>query len=548
MNGAPMDLPLSVIDLLRHASRNHAGVEIVSRRVEGDVHRYTYGDAYRRVCQAARGLRRWGLQPGDRVATLAWNGYRHFELYYATAGLGAVCHTINPRLAVDQIVWICNTARDRVLCFDRTFVELVEAIRPRLTTVEKYVLLGESDEELGGGEPGYEEILRSELEEDLIWPRLDERSACGLCYTSGTTGDPKGVVYTHRSTVLHAYASALPDAMALSAEDVVMPVVPMFHVNAWGLPYSLPMVGAKIVFPGCDLTGASLHKLIEDEAVTMAAGVPTIWLGLIDHVRSTGAGFSSLRRTVIGGAAPNEAMVRAFEVYHGIEVVQGWGMTETSPVATMNRPLPSHAALAEDERLALKTKQGRELFGIELRLENGTGRSLPRDGEARGALLVRGGWVVDRYDGGLAGARPDGWFDTGDIATIDHDGFATIVDRAKDVIKSGGEWISSIELENAAMEHPAVREAAVIGVADPKWGERPLLVCVAREGATVGREALRNFLKGKVARWWIPERIEFADELPHGPTGKVLKTVLRDRFATEKVSARDGIELRSEPA
>jgi len=532
MDGQPMQMPLRVIDLLRHAARNHPQVEIVSRRVEGDVHRYTYADAYRRVCNLSRALRALGLARGDKVATLAWNTYRHLELYYGTMAIGAVCHTLNPRLTADQLAWICNHAGDRVLCFDASFAPLVAAAAPRFETVTTFVLLSRTATMAAPQVEvlDYEELLAREPDNDVDWPTPDENAPCGLCYTSGTTGNPKGVCYTPRSTLLHAWASALPDALALSAQDAVLPVVPMFHVNAWGLPFSLPMVGAKVVFPGPALDGKSLYELCEAERVTMAAGVPTIWLGLLEHVRSQGTRFSSLRRTVIGGSAAGEAMVRAFELEYDVRVLHGWGMTETSPVAAINQFTPQHLALSADERVRLQTKQGRELFGVEMRLESEDGRELARDGVASGRLLVRGPWVVQTYQGGVAGARADGWFDTGDIATIDADGFMLIVDRAKDVIKSGGEWISSIELENAAMTHPAVLEAAVIGVPHPKWDERPLLICVRRVGQDVSCEQLLAHLQPRVAKWWLPDAIEFVEALPHGATGKLLKTELRERF------------------
>lgn len=529
-----MRTQLQVIDLLRHANRNHPDAEIVSRRVEGDLHRYNYAGAYRRVCQLARALERMSVAPGDRVATLAWNTYRHLELYYASAGIGAVCHTLNPRLTPEQIVWICNHAGDRVLCIDATFEALVQGIRPRLRTVEHVILLssdGSSRTAHEGTASSYESLLDAESDDEFDWPVVDEHAACGLCYTSGTTGDPKGVCYSQRSTVLHAYASALPDSLGLSAMDCVLPVVPMFHVNAWGLPYSLPMVGAKLVLPGPALDGKSLYELCESEQVTMAAGVPTIWSGLLEHMRSEGLRFSSLKRTVIGGAAASEAMIHAFEVGHDVSVLHGWGMTETSPVATINQLKRAHAALSPQERVRLKTRQGREVFGAELRIESPDGRQLPRDGKAHGHLLVRGPWVVRTYQGGVPAARPDGWFDTGDIASIDSDGYMQIVDRAKDVIKSGGEWISSIELENAAMSHPAILEAAVIAVPHEKWGERPLLICTRRAGADVSAPQLLAHVATRVAKWWLPEGVEFVASLPHGATGKVLKTELRRQYA-----------------
>lgn len=541
MSGNMMDVPLRVIDLLRHAERNHSTVEIVSRRLEGDIHRYSYGDAYRRVCRLARALENLGAAAGTHIATLAWNGYRHLELYYATAGIGAVCHTLNPRLTLDQLAWICNDARDEILCFDIGFAPMIRDLAPRLETVRTFVLLGDEQAVEAAevdGLLGYERLIKAQPDRDIDWPDVDERSVCGLCYTSGTTGRPKGVAYTHRSTILHSYASALPDALNLSARETVLPIVPMFHVNAWGFPYSLPMVGAKMVLPGRDLDGRSLYELCEAESVTFAVGVPVVWLGLVEHMRTSGQRFSTLSRASIGGAAPSETLVRTLEADHDIRVVHGWGMTETSPIATFSQFTAKHAGWSEEDRFALQTKQGREVFGIELRLESPDGHPLPRDGRSCGHLLVRGPWVAARYQGGIAGARDDGWFDTGDIATIDPDGYMRIVDRAKDIIKSGGEWISSAELEKAAMAHEAVLEAAVLGVPDPKWDERPLLLCVLKAGHTVDADGLRAHLLTRVARWWVPERIEFVDSLPHGGTGKILKDALRARFASKNAPPR----------
>ncbi len=533
-----MRMPLRVIDLLRHAKRNHPRAEIVSRRVEGDIHRYTYADAYDRVCRLARALGRLGIGRDAHVGTLAWNGYRHLELYYASAGLGAVCHTLNPRLLPQQIAWIAAHAGDEILFFDATFVGLVKSIRAQLPRVRHFVLLGASDNaemaDAADDIPGllfYEDLIAGELGDEFDWASFDENQACGLCYTSGTTGDPKGVVYSNRSTILHAYASALPDSLGLSVRDTALPVVPMFHVNAWGLPYSMPMVGGKLVFPGPALDGKSLYELCESEGVTVAAGVPTIWLGLLDHVRSRALSFSSLRRTVLGGSAASEAMIREFEEVYAVRVIHAWGMTETSPIGAVNQFKPVHDALAPAERYRLQARQGRALFGLEMRIETDEGEAAPHDGEARGRLLVKGPWVVDTYAGSVRAARGDGWFDTGDIATIDADGYMSIVDRSKDVIKSGGEWISSIELENAAMGHPSIQEAAVIGRPHPRWVERPLMLCVLRPGHALTCEQLRDWLRERVARWWLPDAVEFLDELPHGATGKLLKARLRERFA-----------------
>lgn len=538
MSGTMMKAPLRVIDLLRHANRNHPRTEVVSRRVEGDVHRYTYADAYRRVCQLARALDRLDIGSDARVGTLAWNGYRHLELYYACAGLGAVCHTLNPRLLPEQLAWIARHAADEILFFDATFVPLVCELRQQLPGVRHWVLMGSRDSDAGRdasvqieGLLFHEDLIAGELADELDWPLIDEDQICGQCYTSGTTGDPKGVCYSNRSTVLHAYAAALPDSLGLSARDSVMPVVPMFHVNAWGLPYAAPMVGAKLVLPGPALDSKSLHALCEAERVTIAAGVPTIWLGVIDHLRATGRSFASLERIVIGGSAASDATIREFEDVHRVRVVHAWGMTEVSPIGAVNQFKPVHDALDADARRRLQTKQGREPFGIEMRIETESGAAASRDGATPGRLLVKGPWVVGTYAGGSPGERADGWFDTGDVATIDAEGYMAIVDRTKDVIKSGGEWISSIELENAAMGHPAIQEAAVIGRPHPKWIERPLMVCVLRPGQQVSAAELSAWLGERVARWWLPDAIEFVDALPHGATGKLLKSRLREQFA-----------------
>ena len=530
--GRMMQRPLNVMDLLRHATRNHGSVQIVSRRVEGDIHRYTYQDAYRRICQLARALDAAGVTKGQRVGTLAWNTYRHFELYYATAGLGAVCHTINPRFQPEKIAAICNQAEDQLLFFDHTFLPLILQIAPRLKTVRHFYVLADSGEPSAGPSviEGYEQVLARQSAEEYSWPILDENSPCGLCFTSGTTGEPKGVAYTHRSTVLHALSTALPDATALSSRDVVLPVVPMFHVNAWGFPYSVPMVGAKLVLPGPNLDGKSLYELCEQEAVTMAAGVPTVWLGLLAHMRKNQLHFSTLKRTLIGGSAISAAMIREFEVDHSVVVTQGWGMTETSPVATVNQLKAQHNSLSLDAKVALKIKQGRELFGVELRVVDEHGAPLAHDGVSSGSLFIRGPWVVDTYEGGVKAARDDGWFDTGDIATIDAEGFMHIVDRAKDVVKSGGEWISSIEIENLAMGHPKAALCAVIGVAHPKWTERPILLVKLKDGESATKEDFLKFLEGKVVKWWLPDDVLFVADIPLGATGKIDKKVIRERL------------------
>jgi len=534
MIGAMMQQPLLVSMLLRHAERHHAAQEIVSRRVEGDLHRYTYRELGQRARQLANALAAFGLESGDRVATLAWNGYRHMELYYAVAGSGRVLHTLNPRLHPDQVVWIADHAEDRVLFFDLTFLPLVEAIAQRVGTVRHFVAMTDRKHMPAATTiPGllcYEDLIESQPEQ-FEWPALDENTAATLCYTSGTTGNPKGVLYSHRSTLLHAWAAALPDAFACSARDTILPVVPMFHVNAWGMPYVACMVGAKLVFPGPWLDGRSLHELFEDESVTLSAGVPTVWKGLLAHVEANGLGFRTMRRTVIGGSACPPAMMRAFQERYDVQVLHAWGMTETSPLGTVCSLKPAQLALAPEQRLAVQAKQGRAVFGVDMKIVDDSGYELPRDGKVSGELLVRGPWIVSDYFKS-PGATPllDGWFPTGDVATIDPDGFMQITDRSKDLIKSGGEWICSIELESVALAHPAVAIAACIGAKHPKWDERPLLVVVKAPGGELTREQLLRHYEGKVAKWWIPDDVVFVDTIPLGATGKVQKNVLRERF------------------
>jgi fatty-acyl-CoA synthase len=533
MLGLMQDQPLLIWQLLEFASRHHADAEIVSRRIEGDIHRYTYADAARRARQVANALDRLQLPMGERVATLAWNGYRHFELYYGVSGSGRVLHTVNPRLTPEQVAWILNDAEDRVLCFDATFLPIVKAIAAKCTTVRKWVLLCDADRlpsDSGiDGLVSYEAWIAAESSVHA-WAQFDERSAAALCYTSGTTGNPKGVLYSHRSTLLHCFGAGLPDGINLSARDTVLPVVPMFHVNAWSLPYLAPMVGARLVLPGAALDGKSLHELLESEAVTLSAGVPTVWLGLLNHVESVGGRFSHMRRTLIGGAACPPAMIRRFSG-HGVTVVHAWGMTEMSPLGTICTLKRKHLGAPPEEQLAVLAKQGRAVFGVEMKIVDGDGRELPWDGRTSGDLLVRGPWIVSRYFKG-AGGDPlrDGWFPTGDVATIDADGYMQITDRSKDVIKSGGEWISSIDIENIAMAHPAVALAACIAVRHPKWDERPLLVVLKKPGADASREDILRFFDGRVAKWQIPDDVVFLDAIPLGATGKVQKMRLREQF------------------
>src|SRR5688572_19742746 len=534
MRGLMMDMPLMISDLLRHAARHHGSGEVVSKTVEqGAVHRYTYRDAHERARKLANALKRLGVAMHDRVATLAWNGYRHFEIYYAAAGSGAVIHTINPRLFPDQIVYIANHAEDKVVFFDVTFAPLIEKLAPQLKSVKHFVAMTSEAHLPRGNIPhllSYEELVEREAG-DFDWPSFDERTAACLCYTSGTTGNPKGALYSHRSTILHAYAAALPDALNLSARDVVLPVVPMFHVNAWGLPYSCALTGAKLVFPGQHLDGKSLHHLFETEEVTMSAGVPTVWLGLLNYMREHKLAFSTLKRVVIGGSACPPAMTRAFQEEFGVEVLHAWGMTEMSPLGTVCTFKPKHARQSKEERYALQNKQGRAIYGVDFRIVGEDGTELPWDGKAFGDLQVRGPWIIKSYFKGEGGdPLKDGWFPTGDVCTIDPEGYIQITDRSKDVIKSGGEWISSIDLENIAVAHPAIAEAAVIGVKHPKWDERPIVVAVKKPGQEVSRDELLKFYEGKIAKWWMPDDVVFVSELPHTATGKLSKLTLRQQL------------------
>ena len=533
--GQMMDVPLTVSSLIAHAARHFGSTEIVSRRIEGDMHRYTYRDCETRAKRLAQALTGLGVQPGERIGTLAWNGYRHLEVYYGTTGFGAVCHTINPRLFPDQIAWIINDAQDSYVMFDTTFAPLVDCLAPRCPNVRGWIALADEAHLPHLPMPtstaliSYETLLEPH-DGAFDWPPIDERQASYLCYTSGTTGNPKGALYSHRSTVLHAYGASLPDAMCLSARDSVLPVVPMFHVNAWGIPHAAPLTGAKLVFPGKDLDGKSLFELMEAEGVTYSAGVPTVWLGLLNYMKEAGVRFSTLQRTVIGGSACPPAMLRTFEDDYGVEVIHAWGMTEMSPLGTLAKLTWEQSQRPPDEQRKLREKQGHVMYGVDMKIVGDDGRDLPWDGVAFGDLHVRGPWVIKRYFQKDDSPLVDGWFPTGDVATIDPDGFLHITDRSKDVIKSGGEWISSIDLENVAIAHPAVAEAACIACAHPKWTERPLLVIVKRPGADVTREELLAFYEGKVAKWWIPDDVVFVDELPHTATGKLQKLKLREMF------------------
>jgi len=539
-----MQQQLLISSLLTHAERHHGEQEVVSRRVEGDVHRTTYRELAARSRRMANALAARGIGRGDRVATLAWNGYRHMELYYAASGSGAVLHTLNPRLHPDQVVWIADHAEDQILFFDLTFLPLVEAVASRVKTIKAFVLMTDRAHMPAASKvPNllcYEELI-ADASDAFDWPQFDENSASSLCYTSGTTGHPKGALYSHRSTMLHTFAAALPDALNVSARDTILPVVPMFHVNAWGLPYAACMVGAKLVFPGPFLDGKSLHDLFESEAVTVSAGVPTVWQGLLAHIESNDLKFSTMRRTIIGGSACPPAMMRAFQQRYDVQVLHAWGMTEMSPLGTVCTLKPKHRLLDDDARMAVQAKQGRAVFGVDMKIVGEDGQELPHDGKTSGELMVRGPWIIANYFKGEGGdplvtdGEGHSWFPTGDVSTIDADGFMQITDRSKDVIKSGGEWIGSIDLENVAMAHSAVAMAACIGAKHPKWDERPLLLVVKKPGAALTRDELIAFYDGKIAKWWTPDDVVFLDAIPLGATGKMQKNKLREQFADHKL-------------
>jgi fatty-acyl-CoA synthase len=538
MLGLMQDHDLLISTIITHAARHHREAQVVSKTVEGDIHRMGYVELEQRSRRLARALIRLGIKAGDRVATLAWNSGRHLELYYGVSGMQAICHTINPRLSPADITYIVNDAADTLLFADTTFAPLVAAVAPGIRgSVRGVVFMTERahmpDIALPEGMDllCYEEIMAA-ADEDYAWPTFDERTAASLCYTSGTTGKPKGVLYSHRSTLLHAYGVNLPDVMGLRSVDRALPVVPMFHVNAWGIPYAAPMAGAGLVMPGRHLDGASLTQLMNSEGVTFSAGVPTVWMGLLNYLKASGERLTTVNRMVIGGSACPRILMEEFGDIYGIRIDHAWGMTEMSPLGTYNAPKFQHVDLDRNARLRLSEKQGRAVFGVDMRIVNDAGDVLPWDGKISGHLQVKGPWVTSAYYGSEPGSALDaeGWFSTGDVASIDPEGFMEITDRSKDVIKSGGEWISSIQLENIAVGHPDVMEAAIIAARHEKWEERPLLIVVPRKDHEIDRDSLIAFYEGKVAKWWTPDDVVVVSELPHTATGKIQKLTLRDTY------------------
>ena len=543
LSGRMMEMPLTISSVIDYAADVRTDTEVVSKCVEGGIYRYNYGDAHKRTCQLAHALKSMGIKEGDRVATLAWNGHRHFELYFAISSIGAVCHTINPRLFADQIVYIINHAKDRILFLDTTFIPVITPLIDKLPKDLRFVALCEREDVPDCDIPNlecYEDLLRGQST-SFSWPHLDERSASALCYTSGTTGNPKGVLFTHRSTLLHTFGMMVFAAeVGLNSSAVVLPVVPFFHANGWGLPFASPLVGAKFVLPGPGLDGENLFKLMDVEGVTSAWGVPTIWLGLLAEMRKHGRKPEGFQYMLVGGSAVPRSMIAEFEMDFDVRVVHGWGMTETSPVGSTTTFSPAMRALPIEKKVDLKVSQGRRMYTVDMRIVSDSGELLPNDGEAFGELQVRGHAVMNGYfedeEASEAALTDDGWLRTGDVAKIDQDGFMSLVDRTKDVIKSGGEWISSIDLENAAQGHEAVKECAVIAAYHPKWAERPLLIVVLEAGHKVTGDEIKEFLVDKVAKWWLPDDVVFVDEIPHTATGKISKLTLRKLFADHVLS------------
>ena len=532
MDGLMMSTPLQVMDIMRHAASYHSQQQVVSRCDDGQVYHFSYAQIATRTAQLAHALAELGVEGGDRVATLAWNTHRHLELYYAVAGLGAIVHTINPRLFIDQISYIIRHAEDKMICVDLSLVPILLKLTDRLQSVQAIIVLCEQEQLPETELPllAYEALLQPHSTE-YPWPRIDESSACALCYTSGTTGEPKGVLYSHRSTVLHAMAGCTQEGTRITSMSCVLPVVPMFHVCAWGVPYSTLMSGAKLVLPGSGLNGKALYQLIDDEQVSLMLGVPTIWQALLDYLEESKQVLTSVKEVVIGGAAAPLSMIQRFQEQHDVYVIHAWGMTELSPLGTVNAPTQEILALPLEQRYQRQLKQGRPVFGVQIALFDDQDQALPHDGKTFGRLMVRGPWVaVGYYHSDSREAWVDGWFDTGDVATVDPEGYMQIVDRNKDVIKSGGEWISSVELENQALGHPAVKEACAVGIPHPKWDERPLLLVMCYADRVVDAAALKQYLQSRVAKWWVPDDIIFVTELPHTATGKLQKNKLRQQY------------------
>ena len=546
MRGLMQDWPLLLHKIIDHAAKFHGERKVITRSIEGPIHTTNYAEIRARALKVAQRLDKDGVKLGDRVATLAWNTWRHLEAWYGILGIGAIYHTVNPRLFPEQIVWIVNHAGDRVMITDLTFVPLLEKIADRLPLIERYIVLTD-----GAHMPktalknavAYEDWI-AEVDGDFEWREFDENTAAGMCYTSGTTGNPKGVVYSHRSNVLHAFMAALPDSKNISSRDVVMPVVPMFHANGWSLAFSTPMIGATFVLPGAKMDGPSIYELLNTYKVTFTAAVPTVWLMLLQDLEKTGGKLPYLKRVVIGGSACPRAMTKTFQEVYGVEVIHAWGMTEMSPLGSLCTMKPEHAALTGEAKLDVQMKQGHPPFGVEMKITDDHGKALPWDGKTFGRLKVRGPAVAKSYYKGEGGEvfEQSGWFDTGDVATMDQYGYMQVTDRAKDVIKSGGEWISTIDLENLAVGHPKVAEAAVIGVAHPKWDERPLLVVVLKKGENASKDDILGFMQGKIAKWWMPDDVVFVDEIPHTATGKIQKITLRQQFKNYRLPSVQAAE------
>jgi acyl-CoA synthetase (AMP-forming)/AMP-acid ligase II len=533
MLGLMQDWPLTVDKIIDHAKNWHGAREVVTRSVEGPIVRTTYAQIHDRAKRVSSVLKDWGIEPGDRVATLAWNTANHIETWYGVMGIGAVCHTLNPRLFPEQLVYIINHAEDRIVFVDLTFVPLLEAILPHIPKVERVVVMTDAAHMPQTKLPravAYEDAIAGQPA-DVVWGDFEENTACGLCYTSGTTGNPKGVLYSHRSNFLHTFMGLQATVMGATPKEVILPVVPMFHANAWGIAFAGPAAGTKLVMPGARMDGAAIYELIEQEGVTFSAAVPTVWQGLFAHMKQNGLGFSTLKRVLIGGSACPESLIRGFHDDFGVEVTHAWGMTETSPIGTIANLPPEIVDLPYDEQMKYRLKQGVPPLGIELKLKDEAGVELPRDGTTFGRLMVKGPTISKGYFKDDSPILDDeGFFDTGDVATVDEIGFMHITDRAKDVIKSGGEWISSIEIENIAVGHPKVEIAAVIGAAHPKWDERPVLILKLKPDHALDKQEHLDFLQGKIAKWWMPDDVVAVDEIPLGATGKIDKKLLRERF------------------